>query len=119
MKDYQKIRRIATEDQLKSDKTTGIFCDVYTFIIYLELQFALDPPKILTGSIINTERKAKSPLIVMPMMRKGSVRSHTIGYRTNANNANGQHRKRRIIQRINVDICYLRLIVFHSLRQRW
>ena len=44
------------------------------------------------------------------MIRNGSVRIQTIGYSTSANNANGQHKKRRTIQSINVSIltslCY-------------
>jgi len=76
------------------------------------LHFAPGPRRILAGSIISAERKEKSPFIVRPMMRNGSVRNQTMGYSTNASNANGQHKKRRMIQRINVNICNLRLIFF-------
>jgi hypothetical protein len=68
------------------------------------LHFAPGPRRILAGSIINAERKAKIPFMVKPIMRNGSVRSQTIGYNTRARNANGQHKKRRMIQRINVNM---------------
>jgi hypothetical protein len=38
------------------------------------------------------------------MIRNGSIRIQMMGYRSSANNANGQHKKRSMIQSINVNM---------------
>jgi hypothetical protein len=76
-------------------------------LIFIILYFTAGPRRIRAGSRINAERKAKSPFIVIPIMRNGSVRSHTNGYTTSASSANGQHKKRSIIHSINVNMCNL------------
>ena len=107
MKEYQKIRRIATEQLRKlPHRTTFLYC-------------APGPRKTLAGSEISAVRKANKPFIVKPIMRNGSNKSQTIGYSTSANSANGQHRKRRMTHKINVNICNLLLIFFPSYTQRY
>ena len=77
------------------------FCGLQNFYFY---RFAPGPWRTLPGSIINAVRKEKSPFIVKPMIRNGSIRIQMMGYRSSANNANGQHKKRSMIQSINVNM---------------
>ena len=45
--------------------------------------------------------KLKTPSTAIPTSLNGRVKSHTIGYNTNATNASGQQRKRRTSQTRN------------------
>ncbi len=48
------------------------------------------------GSMMIDEIKASTPLTAMPRMRKGSNTSHTMGYRTSARSASGQHKTNKM-----------------------
>jgi len=51
-------------------------------------------------------------------MRKGSIRSQTIGYKMSASNANGQQKKKRISQRIKVVIGIFRFYFIYDNKKK-
>jgi len=59
-------------------------------------QIARGPRSSRTGSMKSALSKPKTPLTVIPTIRKGNVRSHTMGYKTSASSANGQQRTKRM-----------------------
>jgi hypothetical protein len=63
------------------------------------------------GSIITAVIRASTPWTAIPTMRKGSSRSHTIGYRINATRASGQQRTNKRHQSKNAAMGDLPLVV--------
>lgn len=54
------------------------------------------------GNKINAATSSSAPWTAIPRRRNGRRSSQTIGYRTTANNASGQHRINKMHQRINL-----------------
>jgi len=59
-------------------------------------QIARGPRSSRTGNIKSALSRLKTPWTVIPTIRNGKVSNHTIGYKTSASNANGQHRIKRM-----------------------
>lgn len=68
------------------------------------LQIARGPRNSRTGNKNIALINPRTPCTAIPMIRNGSVSSHTMGYSTSASSASGQHSTNRIIHRRNAAI---------------
>lgn len=68
------------------------------------------PPSTLAGSVNNALMKRKNAFTVMPISLNGSIRSQTIGKRSKAKTATGQHISSNSSHKMN----FTNIVTFHN-----